>query len=205
MRQIVNFAVEPIAYDQPLLDPLTNAANRVYFSRELENALRYLRPGTGFAVHWIDLDKFKEINDSLGHPVGDALLKSVVRSLQKTVRGHDLVARLGGDEFAVIQAGATTKAETEKLSRRLLAAVGAPHRVLGHEITIGASIGVVLAPQHGGSAEELMKNVDVALYRAKSAGRGTFALFDPARDNAKSKRQLSAAGPTANTSLGKPS
>ena len=126
-------------------DPLTNAANRVYFSRELENALRYQRPGTGFAVHWIDLDKFKEINDSLGHPVGDALLKSVVRSLQKTVRGHDLVARLGGDEFAVIQAGATTKAETEKLSRRLLAAVGAPHRVLGHEITIGASIGVCAA------------------------------------------------------------
>jgi GGDEF domain-containing protein len=90
-------------------DPLTNAANRVYFSRELENALRYLRPGTGYAVHWIDLDKFKEINDSLGHPVGDALLKSIVRSLRKTVRGHDLVARLGGDEFAVIQAGATTK------------------------------------------------------------------------------------------------
>lgn len=170
-------------------DPLTNAANRMYFSRELENALRYLRPGTGFAVHWIDLDKFKEINDSLGHPVGDALLKSIVRSLRKTVRGHDLVARLGGDEFAVIQAGATTKAEAERLSRRLLAAVGVPHHVLGHEITIGASIGVVLAPQHGGSAEELMKNVDVALYRAKSAGRGTFALFEPTRDDAKSKRR----------------
>ena len=86
-------------------DPLTSAANRVYFSLELENALRHLRPETGFAVHWIDLDKFKEINDELGHPVGDELLRSVVGSLREAVRGDDLVARLGGDEFAVIQAG----------------------------------------------------------------------------------------------------
>ena len=86
-------------------DPLTTAANRVYFSLELENALQHLRPETGFAVHWIDLDKFKEINDGLGHPVGDELLCSVVGSLREAVRGDDLVARLGGDEFAVIQTG----------------------------------------------------------------------------------------------------
>ncbi|KAB2937864.1 MAG: diguanylate cyclase [Hyphomicrobium sp.] len=158
-------------------DPLTSAANRISFSRELENALRHLRPGTGFAVHWIDLDKFKEINDRLGHPVGDALLKSVVHSLCRTVRGHDLVARLGGDEFAVVQAGVTTAAEAEKLAKRLLTAIRAPRHLLGHHITIGASIGVVLAPQHGTRAEELMKNVDLALYEAKAAGRGTFALF----------------------------
>jgi len=159
-------------------DPLTSAANRVYFSRELENALGHLRPGAGFAVHWIDLDKFKEINDRLGHPVGDALLKSVVASLRKAVRGDDLVARLGGDEFAVIQAGATTPREAEKLTKRLLTAIRTPRNVLGHEITIGASIGVVLAPRNGTSADELMKNVDVALYAAKAAGRGTFAHFE---------------------------
>ena len=158
-------------------DPLTHAANRLSFSRELANALRHLRPGAGFAVHWIDLDKFKEINDRLGHPVGDALLKSVVRSLCRTVRGHDLVARLGGDEFAVIQAGVTAVADAENLTKRLLAAIRAPRQVLGHDIIIAASIGVVLAPQSGTTAEELMKNVDLALYEAKAAGRGTFVLF----------------------------
>jgi diguanylate cyclase (GGDEF)-like protein len=163
-------------------DPLTSAANRVYFNRELENALRQLTPGTGFAVHSIDLDRFKEINDTLGHPTGDALLKSIARSLLKTVRGKDLVARLGGDEFAVIQAGATTCAETEKLTRRLLAAIMAPHNVLGHEIRIGASIGVVLAPQHGASADALMQNVDVALYHAKSEGRCRSFLYNPEID-----------------------
>ena len=163
-------------------DPLTSAANRVYFNRELENALRQLTPGTGFAVHSIDLDRFKEINDTLGHPVGDALLKSIVRVLRKTVRGKDLVARLGGDEFAVIQAGATTGAETERLANRLLAAVRVPHQVLGHEISIGASIGVVLAPNDGATAEELMRNVDIALYQAKAAGRSRSVLFNPAID-----------------------
>ena len=136
-------------------DPLTNAANRGYFSWELENALRHLRPGMGFAVHSIDLDKFKEINDNLGHPVGDALLKSIVRSLRKAIRGNDLLARLGGDEFAIIQAGATTRLEAEKMARRVLAAVGVPHHALGHKITIGASVGVVLAPQDGATAGEL--------------------------------------------------
>ena len=173
-------------------DPLTDAANRGYFSRELENALRHLRPKTGFAVHSIDLDKFKEINDGLGHPVGDALLKSIVRSLRKAVRGNDLVARLGGDEFAVIQTGVTTRLDAEKMARRLLAAVGVPHCVLGHEINIGASIGVVLAPHDGTSAGELMRNVDVALYRAKSAGRGTFAFFEPELGAARSERRLAA-------------
>lgn len=163
-------------------DPLTEAANRMYFGEELENALRHLQPGAGFAVHWIDLDKFKEINDKLGHPVGDALLKSIAKRLLETVRGKDLVARLGGDEFAVIQAGATTQAETEELTKRLLSAVGEPHHVLGQVISIGASIGVVFAPKHGARADELMKNVDVALYKAKSAGRGTYAFFEPGYD-----------------------
>lgn len=163
-------------------DPLTTVANRGYFSDELASALRHLAPGAGFALHWIDLDRFKQVNDTLGHPVGDALLKSVAARLLKTARTRDLVARLGGDEFAVIQAGVTTRTAAEELTKRLLAAVNAPHQVPGHEISIGASIGVVLAPQDGKSAEELMKNVDLALYQAKQAGRATYAFFDPDYD-----------------------
>ena len=159
-------------------DPLTETANRLYFGKELAHALRHLKLGTGFALHWIDLDHFKQINDELGHPTGDALLKSVAKKLRNTVREQDLVARLGGDEFAIIQAGATTQTEAEELSKRLLGAVNDPHHVLGHELVIGASIGVVLAPDDGTSAEELMKNVDLALYSAKAAGRGTFAFFE---------------------------
>lgn len=175
-------------------DPLTSAANRVFFSLELENALQQLRPETGFAVHWIDLDKFKEVNDELGHPVGDELLRSVVGSLRAAVREGDLVARLGGDEFAVIQAGATTVAEAEEMTRRLLAAIHVPRHVLGHDLTIGASIGVVLAPQHGATAEELMRNVDLALYSAKAAGRGTFAVFETGRETSGGIRHVAVAG-----------
>ena len=159
-------------------DPLTQTANRIYFSKELCNALQQIEPTGGFAVHWIDLDHFKQINDRLGHPTGDALLKSVAKKLQATVREHDLVARLGGDEFAVIQGGVKNRVEAEELAKRILAALNGPHRVLGHKIMIGASVGVVMAPEHGESAEELMKNVDVALYRAKKAGRGTFVFFE---------------------------
>lgn len=165
-------------------DPLTQVANRVYFSDELDNAFRHLNRATGFALHWIDLDRFKQVNDQLGHPVGDALLKCVATSLAGAAREHDLVARLGGDEFAVIQLGATTRAEAERLTRRLLKAVSGERKVLGHPINIGASIGVALAPKHGASADELMRNVDLALYRAKRSGRGSHAFFDPEYDYA---------------------
>ncbi len=172
-------------------DPLTETANRIYFGEELDHALKQLEPGTGFALHWLDLDHFKQINDRLGHPTGDALLKSVAKRLRDTVREQDLVARLGGDEFAIIQAGATTQLEAKELTQRLLAAVNGPHHVPGHEIEIGASIGIVLAPEQGTGAEELMKNVDLALYRAKSAGRGTFAFFEgPPGDQAQASRSV---------------
>jgi diguanylate cyclase (GGDEF)-like protein len=161
-------------------DPLTDVANRMHFGKELQNALRHLIPGTGFALHWIDLDRFKEINDTFGHPVGDALLRVVAKRLVKSVRKPDVVARLGGDEFAIIQAGAKTRMEAERLTKRMLGAIGEPYHVLGHEISIGASIGVVLAPEHGESAEELMTRVDLALYAAKAAGRRTYNIFERA-------------------------
>jgi diguanylate cyclase (GGDEF)-like protein len=157
-------------------DPLTSTANRAYFQRELDNALRKLRPGAGFAMHAIDLDKFKEVNDQLGHPVGDALLKSVVRSLRTVVRETDLVARLGGDEFMVLQPISGVE-DAERLAPRLLHAIRRPRRVLGHDLKIGASIGTVIAPDHGTTSAQLMKHADLALYSAKSAGRGTCAIF----------------------------
>ena len=161
-------------------DPLTESANRMYFGEELSNALDQIQSGGGFALHWIDLDHFKQINDQLGHPAGDLLLKSVAKRLRETVRKSDLVARLGGDEFAIIQASGTTEAKAQELCERLLAAINAPHHILGNEIKIAASIGVVLAPKHGTSTDELMKNVDVALYKAKHAGRGTYSIFQDA-------------------------
>ena len=168
-------------------DPLTGAANRACFTAELEHALRR-RDSSGFALHSIDLDRFKPINDALGHPVGDALLKSVVRLLKKIVRDGDLVARLGGDEFAIIQAGVTTAADAEKLAARILAAIRTPQQVLGHHLEIGASIGVAIAPDHGVSTKELMANVDQALYRAKSMGRGCHVVFEGHAIEAKRQR-----------------
>ena len=138
-----------------------------------------LHAGGGFALHWIDLDRFKEVNDTFGHPAGDALLKSVARRLRKSLRGPDLVARLGGDEFAVLQAGATREADATKLAKRLMRALAEPHRVLGHKVTTAASIGIAQAPAHGSNPEEIMKHADLALYEAKTSGRCAYQFFRP--------------------------
>lgn len=159
-------------------DPLTEVGNPLYFGQELENALRQLEHGKSFALHWIDLDRFAEINEEFGQSVGDALLRQVAERLVKTVRKHDLVARLGGDEFAIIQAGVKTEAEAEHLTKRLLRAIREPFDVLGHRLSISASSGVVIAPQHGSTSLELIKNVYLALSAAKAAGRATHAVFE---------------------------
>jgi diguanylate cyclase (GGDEF)-like protein len=160
-------------------DPLTEVSNRLHFREALQEAFKQLGDQRGFALHWIDLDKFKEVNDTLGHPVGDALLKSVAKRLLATVRKPDLVARLGGDEFAVIQAEAANQTEAKRMAMRMVSALAQPHLVLGQHVDCGASIGVALAPGHGGTAEELLKSADLALYSAKSAGRGTAVIFEP--------------------------
>jgi len=160
-------------------DTLTEIANRHHFREQLENWFSAVRAGGGFALHWIDLDHFKEVNDTLGHPVGDALLKSVARRLRKTLRGRDLVARLGGDEFAVLQASAVREADATKLAKRLMRSLAEPHHLLGHQVTAAASIGIALAPIHGSNPEELMKHADLALYEAKSSGRCTCVVFRP--------------------------
>jgi diguanylate cyclase (GGDEF)-like protein len=119
------------------------------------------------------------VNDTLGHPSGDALLKSVAKRLRGILREPDVVARLGGDEFAVIQSGVRTETQATKLAKRVLRVIGEPHHVLGRKVSVAASIGIALAPSQGRDADELLKNADLALYRAKASGRRGYAFFQP--------------------------
>ena len=160
-------------------DALTEIPNRFHFHEQLEVALNRLAPGEGLAVHWIDLDRFKDVNDGLGHPVGDGLLKSIGTRLGRQVRQPDFVGRLGGDEFAIVQSGVTQAAQAVAFVERILKMFSETHHILGHAVDIGASIGIALAPQQGTTADELLKNADMALYQAKSLGRGTYAVYDP--------------------------
>ncbi len=171
-------------------DPMTGLANRLKFRERLEEHTRLLGTGPSFALHCIDLDKFKEVNDTHGHPAGDALLKAVARRLESTVRSGDVVARLGGDEFAVVQLGATTQAEAAALARRLIDAVSEPLQVLGHRIEVGATVGIALAPGDGSNPDDLLKHADMALYRAKADGRGRYSFFDPAMEGRLRARRI---------------
>ena len=159
-------------------DTLTGLANRHYFQETLDEALCSTPSGRRFAVLWFDLDKFKAVNDTLGHPAGDALLKIVADRLRATVRSGDFIARLGGDEFAIIASGGgMTETEAATLAKRVLGRISAPYDINGKMISVGVSIGIAIAPDHGCTAEELTRNADIALYRAKSRGRGNYVLF----------------------------
>src|SRR5262245_55910577 len=141
---------------------------------------RCRRHGERFAVHLLDLDRFKEVNDSLGHVVGDALLKEVARRLKTSVHDTNVVGRLGGDEFAVLQkVGEPGTSEAIALAGTLLAVIGKPYEIEGHQLTVETSIGIALTPDHGLAAEQLLKKADLALYRAKSDGRNGHCLFEP--------------------------
>ncbi len=163
-------------------DSLTNLPNRVLFRQQLEAALGDIGTGTSFAVLSLDLDRFKEINDTLGHPIGDALLQEVAKRLMEQLRDGDLVARLGGDEFSVIQVELERPEAASDLAERLIGIIGAPYFIEGHQLVVGASVGVTIAPSDGIDGDQLMKNADMALYRAKSEGRGTFRFFEQEMD-----------------------
>ena len=161
-------------------DALTGLANRVLFLKSIAEALARLnRHGESFNVLVLDLDQFKAVNDTLGHPVGDALLKDAAQRLIGCTRETDLVARLGGDEFAILQrSGGDQGAAALAFADRLLSAMCEPYELAGNKLTVGTSIGVALAPQDGNNADQLLKNADLALYRAKSEGRNRCRLFD---------------------------
>jgi diguanylate cyclase (GGDEF)-like protein len=176
-------AAEQRAYYLALHDPMTELPNRELLCQRLEQALAGLRRRDGMtAVLIVDLDRFKSVNDTLGHAAGDRLIKLCARRLEACVREVDTVARLGGDEFALVQVGVEGPGQAEALCSRLLAALVEPFELDGHEIIVTASVGVALAP---GDAEEpgrLLQFADVALYRAKEEGRNTFRFFEPEMD-----------------------
>jgi diguanylate cyclase (GGDEF)-like protein/PAS domain S-box-containing protein len=161
-------------------DLLTGLPNRALFLERTENAGARLRQrGDRFAVFMLDLDRFKDVNDSLGHPAGDALLKDTARRLKAVLNEAEVLARLGGDEFAILQPiGDDGGEEAAELARRVLRAISVPYDIDGSKIVVGTSIGIALAPLNGVEPSELMKQADLALYRQKAAGRDGYRFFD---------------------------
>jgi diguanylate cyclase (GGDEF)-like protein/PAS domain S-box-containing protein len=159
-------------------DALTGLPNRILFAQRLDEALARAHRGEPFALVCLDLDRFKEINDTLGHPVGDALLRAVTARLQSVIRPTDTVARLGGDEFALIQTRLERPADATAFAARLLEALQEAFDLDGYHVAASASIGVAIAPADGVAAEALMRRADMALYAAKADGRGRFRLFE---------------------------
>jgi len=173
-------------------DPLTDLPNRTLFAERLKLAVAQAREGSACALLCLDLDHFKQVNDALGHAIGDALLRAVAARLQHAIRDGDTVARLGGDEFAVLQIGASQPSEAEALAQRLVTALGDPYEIEGHDIIVRASIGIaVLMKGHTDDEASVLRKADFALYRAKSDGRSRYSLFTPDMETAMhTSRQL---------------
>ena len=162
-------------------DLLTGLANRALFAEKLDDAAKRLqRHGTTFTVLMLDLDKFKNVNDTLGHPAGDQLLVEVAQRLSSSLRDTDVLARLGGDEFAIIQENERNQSEGAiALALRIIRLIEKPFDLNSHRVGIGTSIGIAFAPEHGADAETLLKKADLALYATKSGGRNDFRVFQP--------------------------
>jgi diguanylate cyclase (GGDEF)-like protein/PAS domain S-box-containing protein len=163
-------------------DALTELPNRVLFQTRLREATARGRRDEKSAVLYLDLDHFKDVNDTLGHPIGDALLCAVTKLLRQEVRETDTIARLGGDEFAIVQSGVNQPHAARALAERLIEALHAPLEVAGHQVLIGTSIGIAIVPTDGDDADEVMKNADLALYSAKADGRSRYRFFAPGMD-----------------------
>jgi diguanylate cyclase (GGDEF)-like protein len=163
-------------------DILTGLPNRAFFLEQLKDVGSHECCERGvFSILMFDLDRFKNVNDSLGHAAGDALLRQVALRLKSALRGTDVLARLGGDEFAIIQAGGhDQRASSIDLAGRISKLIAEPFQLPGHQVEIGTSIGIAMAPEHGSDQEQLLKKADLALYRSKSAGRNCFTLYDEA-------------------------
>jgi len=172
-------------------DALTDLPNRALFHERLKEELTRIPQGQQLAVYYIDIDEFKSVNDSLGHLIGDELLKSVAVSLSRCVGDAGFVARLGGDEFAIVQTGVVSTEDVIDLVTRAFDAIRTPIECLGHQLTADASIGIALAPKHGTDLDRILKNADLAMYAAKAAGRRTYRFFDPDMDaQARARREL---------------
>jgi diguanylate cyclase (GGDEF)-like protein len=172
-------------------DALTGLANRVQLREHIEKTIRDMEEGRSAAVLCLDLDNFKTVNDTLGHSVGDTLLCAVATRLQALLRDQDLVSRTGGDEFAIVQFGAEPAMQTAAaLAAQIVETLGAPFEIGDHTVVIGASVGIAIAPDDGSDPDQLLKNADMALYRAKGAGRAQFHFFETEMDVRAQARRL---------------
>ncbi|WP_213772143.1 EAL domain-containing protein [Bradyrhizobium sp. dw_78] len=172
-------------------DALTDLPNRALFREQLERELERVRRGERLAMFYIDIDEFKSINDSLGHPVGDELLKEVASRLRNCIRETDFVARLGGDEFAIVQTGAGEPDDVMELVRRIQETIRKPYECLGHHVMTDASIGIALAPHDATDLDQLLRSADLAMYGAKADGRRTYRFFEAEMDaRVKARRAL---------------
>ena len=172
-------------------DALTDLPNRIMLRERLQHELKRVKRGECLAVLCLDLDQFKSVNDTLGHPIGDELLKLVADRLRGCTREPDTIARLGGDEFAIIMTQMKEPTDAASLSRRIRESIIRPYQVDGHQIVSDLSIGISIAPIDGTESDILLKNADMALYGAKADGRGTYRFFEPDMNTRmKARREL---------------
>lgn len=172
-------------------DALTGLPNRTYFRERMDWVIALTQRGESCAVLFVDLDQFKSVNDTLGHPIGDALLRAVAERLGAIVRDTDLVSRFGGDEFVILQSPIKSPEQAASLAQRIVASLGEVFGIADQQIVIGASVGIAMAPGDGRDADTLLKNADMALYRAKSDGRAGWRFFEPDMDvKAQARRSL---------------
>ena len=172
-----------------LHDALTNLPNRRYFHEQLRSRFAHQERDRKFSILYFDLDRFKSVNDSLGHQFGDKLLRQVAARTRSCLRDGDTLARLGGDEFAILQGSVEQPIETDALAARLNEVLSVPFDLDGHQVVVGVSIGISVAPTDATDPDQLLKNADMALYRAKSDGRGTYRFFEPEMDAQMQKRR----------------
>ena len=174
----------------PFVDSLTGVGNRLFFENSLATALRSRKAFTEhLVVLFLDLDRFKVVNDTLGHAAGDLLLKLVGERLQYTLRGTDILGRLGGDEFAIILTDHCSPEDASILARKIIDLIERPYLIEGQVVHVGLSIGIALAPMNGDTPDKLLKSADLALYCSKSAGRGNFHFFEPAMEERAEQRR----------------
>ena len=172
-------------------DSLTGLGNRLLFKEQLEEALEDVSVASHpLAVLFLDLDGFKAVNDTLGHSIGDLLLKSVATKLRDILPRTDRIARLGGDEFAILQISAAQPGSSIALAEKIIEVVGQPNSIDGHDVTVGASVGIAVARPGDINTENFLKSADLAMYSAKSDGRGTYRMFDPEMDAIVQARRL---------------
>jgi diguanylate cyclase (GGDEF)-like protein len=172
-------------------DALTDLPNRTMLRERLDHELKRVKRGECLAVLCLDLDHFKSVNDTLGHPIGDELLKVVAERLRRCTREPDTIARLGGDEFAIIMTGMERPTDAVALAKRIRESITKPYHIDGHQILADISIGISLSPIDGSEPDQLLKNADMALYGAKGDGRGTYRFFESEMDaKMKTRREL---------------